>query len=340
MLLDRDFQILALNQRIAEIFSVRTEEWIGRDARDFPPGLRLAEKPYSFGLGPPPPEDPHYQEDFQRLVQWVPEQGPVRTLRFRFCKETGPDGQDLWMGMLRDISGDLFLESEKSLARGFEPSPDSQLAFSLAKSLLSPLNSVDLEAQFLGRLASRSGGSDETEASVQRLRGEIQRIHAILGETLQMQPRPDTHWSLSPLDQLLENLCQVLKDRARAQGVSIEIDLEENLPPIRLDLSRFRRALLELLTNSLEAMPEGGTLTILARTSEDGVEIRIRDTGPGLSPEAQARILDPFFSTKPQGTGLGLALTARILREHGGFLQYENRPLGESGAEFRITLPR
>jgi signal transduction histidine kinase len=99
-----------------------------------------------------------------------------------------------------------------------------------------------------------------------------------------------------------------------------------------------RRALLNLMLNALDAMPDGGQLTVTAWSHSGGVELEVADSGPGLSDEARERAFEPFFTTKSSGTGLGLAIVYRIAEVHGGEIIARNCP--EGGAAFTVRIPR
>jgi len=112
------------------------------------------------------------------------------------------------------------------------------------------------------------------------------------------------------------------------------------VPPdlqIVADRDMFRRAVLNMVLNALDAMPEGGCLAIVSCTTPQGVELEIADSGPGLSDHVLPRIFEPFFTTKQGGTGLGLAIVARIAEAHGGEALAVNCP--EGGAAFTLRIP-
>jgi signal transduction histidine kinase len=127
----------------------------------------------------------------------------------------------------------------------------------------------------------------------------------------------------------------VARDCEAAQ-VDLDLDLDPALPALRVDPDQLRQAILNLLRNGKEAMPEGGRLTLGARAAGRGVEIFVRDQGSGIPDDAQDRIFDPFYSTKLTGTGLGLALTQQIVHEHGATLQVTSS--AEKGTEFAVRF--
>ncbi|HEY7141273.1 MAG TPA: ATP-binding protein [Methylomirabilota bacterium] len=127
-----------------------------------------------------------------------------------------------------------------------------------------------------------------------------------------------------------------LRARADAQGVRVDVDVPSDLPKVRLDPARFEEALLCLVGNALDAMPAGGTLRLTAALGSGEVELRVEDTGTGMSPAALARAFEPFFTTKPGGTGLGLALARKLVEASGGRLTLES---GGGGTRATIALP-
>ena len=127
-----------------------------------------------------------------------------------------------------------------------------------------------------------------------------------------------------------------------ADRVSVQRDYAPQLPAMTGDAARLEQAVLNLCVNAVEAMPEGGRLTITTRASAGTVELDVADTGDGIPPENLDKILKPFFSTKSFGTGLGLPLVARVVAAHGGRLWAESETGakgGTHGTTFHIHLP-
>jgi two-component system nitrogen regulation sensor histidine kinase NtrY len=125
--------------------------------------------------------------------------------------------------------------------------------------------------------------------------------------------------------------------QARAAGVTVEMQLDPELPPVAADHDLLVRAVSNLVANALEAMSEGGTLRLRTLRQEEAAVIEVEDSGPGLSEEQKGRLFTPYFTTKPGGTGLGLAIVQGIASDHGG--RVEVRAAAPHGTIFALVLP-
>jgi signal transduction histidine kinase len=119
--------------------------------------------------------------------------------------------------------------------------------------------------------------------------------------------------------------------------ISVHTELAEALPEISVDPDLLHRALQNLVLNAIDAMPQGGELTIHTRAFGDHVEISVSDTGAGLTQEECGRLFTPYYTTKQHGTGLGLAIVQSVVSDHGGKISVESTK--EKGTTFRIELP-
>ncbi|MDW8242329.1 MAG: ATP-binding protein [Thermogemmata sp.] len=136
---------------------------------------------------------------------------------------------------------------------------------------------------------------------------------------------------------MVTRLVDFLSPTARDKKIDINWYVAPDLPPVLLDRDLFEQCLLNLLLNAEQAMPEGGTLTLLARRDDPWVCLEVIDTGIGIPPDILPRLFQPFFSTKPNGHGLGLAITRRIVHAHGGTIDVHSTP--GHGTRFTIRLP-
>jgi signal transduction histidine kinase len=136
---------------------------------------------------------------------------------------------------------------------------------------------------------------------------------------------------------MLDPKLAFLHDEFERARVKLRTDLDPALPAVNADADQLWQAMLNLIHNSLEAMPDGGELTVSARHLDREAVLRVSDTGSGMTDAQVKRVFDPFFTTKSGGTGLGLALVHQIVSEHGGRVECESAP--GMGSTFALYLP-
>jgi PAS domain S-box-containing protein len=144
---------------------------------------------------------------------------------------------------------------------------------------------------------------------------------------------------LVAINEVISDMAGMLRSEARKHGVSIRTNLKDDLPMTVADRVQLQQVLMNLMLNGIEAMKDtGGVLTVNSQLGEDGqIEISVNDTGPGLPPDKVDQIFDAFFTTKPQGSGMGLAISKSIVESHGGRIWANGN--GGRGATFHFTLP-
>jgi signal transduction histidine kinase len=212
------------------------------------------------------------------------------------------------------------------------------LAAGLAHEVRNPLNSATLQLQVLRRRLDR--GATEPEALlpvVEVVHDEIRRLDRLVTDFLAFaRPRA---LDLQPceLSDLVRAVAHQISPEAHATSTHVELAIDPAAGVIEVDPERLRQVMLNLVRNSLEAMGEGGTLTlrVLPADAEGFVTLQVEDTGPGLAEDAP--IFDAFYTTKASGTGLGLAIVHRIVQEHGGTVLFESRP---GRTVFSVRLPQ
>jgi signal transduction histidine kinase len=158
-------------------------------------------------------------------------------------------------------------------------------------------------------------------------------VNDLLHFTTERQPTP----SLFDLRQLVGDVCHALRPQLDAQHVATDLDVPLGLK-LLADRDMVRRAVLNLVLNALDAMPDGGDLVFTGCATPRGIELEVADSGPGLSSEQLGRAFEPFYTTKSGGTGLGLSLVFRTAQLHGGEVIAANCP--EGGAAFTLVFPR
>ena len=215
----------------------------------------------------------------------------------------------------------------------------SMLAAEVAHEIGNPLNSLYLHLQMLQRLLKRPE-PDVADAAqeVDEARAEVERLDAIINQFLRAL-RPG-HPVFEPLDLkslVLESL-NFMKQEITDRKIQLEFYWGENVPQVNGDPGQLKQAFYNLVRNAMQAMPSGGSLTIRCTADDAFVMLSVSDSGCGSKPENMQKIFKPFFTTKNAGTGLGLMIVERIIREHGGALAVDSRE--NVGTTFTISLPR
>lgn len=167
---------------------------------------------------------------------------------------------------------------------------------------------------------------------------EAERLNRIVSDLLDFARPHEPVLEEVSLRELLDELLDRMKGDPAARQVALAVDLPPELPPLPLDAGMIRRAFLNLVQNAMQASPEGGTVRVSARADGDGVTVEIADRGPGVPEELREKIFQPFFTTRANGTGLGLAVVKRIVEEHRGRVEVTSPPGG--GATVSVWLPR
>jgi len=210
-----------------------------------------------------------------------------------------------------------------------------RMAAHVTHEVRNPLSSIGLNVEMLEE--ELEGAGPETVALMRAITREIDRLTGITEEYLRLARLPQPHLEAEDLGTIIRSVATFVGREMEGSGVSLDVRVAEDLPQVALDEQQIRQALLNLLRNAREAMPEGGRVELEATASGSGVTLTVKDQGQGI-PEAQRRrIFDLFYTTKERGTGLGLPLTRQIVVAHGGTIRCEGGP-GE-GTTFELVFP-
>ncbi len=202
----------------------------------------------------------------------------------------------------------------------------------VAHELKNPLASI----KGLCQLVARTPESERTQERLAVVASEISRMETILAEYLSFsRPLEDLKPETLDVAALARDVLDIVAGRADQAGVALEIEA----PPTQVkgDSRRLKEALINLVSNAVEATPSGGRVSLRIRTTPSGVTLDVRDTGRGISPEDLERLGTSFFTTRPNGTGLGVVLAQSVITQHGGTLDYKST-VGQ-GTTATITLP-
>lgn len=220
------------------------------------------------------------------------------------------------------------VESEKLATAG-------QMVAGLAHEVRNPLTSIKMLGQVLhGRLKEEP----ENQKMLRSMTKEIDRLDRIIQEMIDRTRPGELHVAWDDLNRQVEDVISVAEESLSAQHVHIERNLSPGIPKIHMDAARVKQVLWNLVLNAREAMPNGGRIIVSTRKAGDNlVEISIEDSGHGIASGDTDRIFQPFFTSKPEGVGLGLTMSRKIVEKHGGSLLLEHRPVG--GALATVKLP-
>ncbi len=213
------------------------------------------------------------------------------------------------------------------------------LAAGVAHEIKNPLGSISIHIQLIKRALKLRDPPDM--ASVDRHLGvvdeEIERLNKIVVDFLFAVRPIDIQLILSDPRDVVREVAELMRYEAEKNDIELVVDLPDKISLILLDKRYLKQAILNLVSNALAAMPEGGRLVLGVTSDNAEVRIRVEDTGVGIPEDKLSKIFEPYYSTKENGTGLGLTITFKIVKEHSGEIAVSSRP--SQGTVFTIILP-
>jgi signal transduction histidine kinase len=209
----------------------------------------------------------------------------------------------------------------------------------LAHEVRNPLSSLDIHVQLLDEDLSALAPAlrEQLGPRLEIIRGELHRLERVVDHFLRLAGPSELSLEKVELPRIVHHVCELLRPEAAAREIEIQTHIEMPLPCITADPVRLTQALLNLVINALQAVERKGRIDVDASLGDAALAINIHDNGPGIPPEKLASIFDPYFTTKSEGSGLGLWIAQQIVAAHGGTLQARNLP--GRGAVFTILLP-
>jgi two-component system sensor histidine kinase PilS (NtrC family) len=324
IVLDRDHNITALNRAAEEISGCHDAEIVGRPWSALFGSVPLGQLEAAIA------ERPRASERYETTL--VRPDGSRVPVRMTFSALRSAEGRRLGLiAVCEDLS--TIREMEERMRWADRLATLGRLAANIAHEIRNPLASLTgaIEA-----LTSSHAGHDDRDRLTQIVLRESDRLNQMIRTFLDYaRPTPLTTEAVN-VSEILDEVLVLLEHRELPPGLKIG----RSFPPSlswRVDPQRLRQALWNLCLNAVQAMPDGGELTMSAHAGERTLSISVADTGEGIAPGDLAHVFEPFYSTKPEGSGLGLALVHRIVHDHGGDIEVRSR--SEAGTTFVMTLP-
>lgn len=259
-------------------------------------------------------------------------QGHWVNVESRFKPVGNSDGVgDSMLIVSRDVSE--ITKTKEMLRQSDKLSAIGQLAAGIAHEIRNPLTSL---RGFIQLLDASVGGAQRNYCQI--MLSELDRINLIVSELLVLAKPQAVRFQPKDLSELIRNVLSLLESQANLKNIQMHASIDEQLPLISCEENQIKQVLLNLCKNAMEALPDGGEIYVKGQqVSAEHIQISIRDNGCGIDPERIPRLGEPFYTTKENGTGLGLMVSQRILEDHGGSLQIESER--QKGTTVSIVLP-
>jgi len=258
-----------------------------------------------------------------------------------YAERTGVTSHDEIGDLARefDAMADAIQEREQKLIRSERLATVGRMAAQIAHEVRNPLSSIGLNAELLGDELGQE--ADEARRLVALIIGEVDRLSETTETYLRFTRLPRPKLEREDLGALVTSVVALGRGEVEKEGIALSLDIAPDLPEIPADEAQLRQALINLVRNAREALAQATTKRLAISLAADGAAarlvLRVSDSGPGIDAGDLGRIFDPFFSTKAQGTGLGLALVQQIVVDHGGQIDVESGP--GRGTTFTLAFP-
>jgi signal transduction histidine kinase len=211
----------------------------------------------------------------------------------------------------------------------------SRITGSVAHEIKNPLSAITLHLEVIK--AKLQAGMAEVSTELDVISREITRLDRVVKTFLDFTRPVELRWSAVDLNEIASEAAALVQPQAARQRVIVEVAQAPGRAIVQGDRDLIKQAALNLVVNGVEAMKDGGRLNLTVRQSSEWLELLVEDTGPGIPDELRSKIFQLYFTTKPKGSGIGLAFAFRVAHLHGGAIDFSTEP-GE-GTVFRLRFP-
>lgn len=237
---------------------------------------------------------------------------------------------------------EIMKELEQNLHRSMRYTIISQLASGVGHEIRNPLSSLAIHTEVLEDLANSLSTElaqrQKMQKSIQILHSEIERITRLLDQFFNLAKPREVALNFEDINDVVREIIDLVRQQAMEKSVNLKVRLAPNLPMVNISHDQMKQVILNIVLNAFDAMPDGGDLYLLTAEHENNVAVMIKDTGKGIPAHIRNKIFDLYFSTKPGGGGIGLAISKKIVEAHEGKLYFKSE--SGKGTSFIIELPR
>ncbi len=322
MLFTRDWRAVLVSASAEQFVAKPRGEMLGRSAQEiFADGSRLGSVVLSALDGREPLALQEVQAENGRRIQ----------VSLDFIEEHGERMGALLT--LRDAESVRKLESEIEFSRRL--AAIGRLTSGVAHEVKNPINAIVVHLEILRQKLPQIEPDARRHMDV--IGSEIQRLDRVVQMLVDFTRPVELRLSDIDLRRLVDDVVLLAQPDAERHGVTLIKQIGADALDVRIDVDLVKQAVLNVILNGIQAMPEGGTLTVAAERDARGLEIMVRDTGPGIPPELRDRIFNLYFTTKQKGSGIGLAMTFRVMQLHNGAVEFESQT--GAGTTFHLRFP-